>query len=238
MPGRHHREHLPDALHWLPELAPEGVEGHDIAFGLRFFDAVLVYAQAAYPRVLSLGIQGLPDAKAVHAVCDIANRVAPSVAQHDLCNAGIVLAVDAVHVGRPQPAVPRANHVLPLWADDRRFDVVDLGVPGQTNRLHLRQQLPREVVGAHASKPMASAPVDIRSHRGTSRRARRRLRPGGGGGGGPSRGPGKGGGGDGRPPGKDGGGKGGGGGGKSWKKGRSDDDDRGGKGSRPSSGRR
>jgi len=80
-------------------------------------------------------------------------------------------------------------------------------------------------------------PAPTRGGGGGAGEARGGMGKGGGGGGGPSKGPGKGGGGDGRPSGKDGGGKGG-GGGKSWKKGRSDDDDRGGKGSRPSSGRR
>mmetsp|Transcript_27822 Transcript_27822/g.82938 ORF Transcript_27822/g.82938 Transcript_27822/m.82938 type:complete len:484 (-) Transcript_27822:284-1735(-) len=172
-PRRHQRHDAADAGDAVAEGLPELLKGDGFLPSLRLLHAVLVDAQAADPRVYPLGVQVPLLAVLLEAAGDVADGVAPGVAQHDRCQPHVVYARDAVDVGGahlliPLRYAPRADHVLALWPDDRGLDLVHLGVPGEVltvfahRRLGLRDDVHRPVVHAHGAELVADVLLERR----------------------------------------------------------------------------
>lgn len=84
----------------------------------QILDPVLVYAEATNPDVRAVRVQLRVPAIVAQGVRDVAHRVAPRVAQHEVRERGMACPVDAINVCGTRPAVPRALDLLAFLPDD------------------------------------------------------------------------------------------------------------------------
>mmetsp|Transcript_104572 Transcript_104572/g.294682 ORF Transcript_104572/g.294682 Transcript_104572/m.294682 type:complete len:467 (-) Transcript_104572:178-1578(-) len=154
LPGRHQCDDVADAPYPIAELGLELLERDVLVPRARLTDTVLIDAQAADPEEGVRGVGSVAGAEPHDAVDDVADHVAPSVAQHVRCHGRVAL-FDAVDVRGAQPLVPRANHFHTLVQDHSRLDVADRRSRCETMRLDLGHQGGRKVASAGAPEFVA-----------------------------------------------------------------------------------